>query len=188
MKGIVFTEFLEMVEAQFGPVACERVIAAARLPSGGAYTTVGTYDAGEMLALVRELAGDTNLAPGALVRAFGEHLFQRFVVLFPRFFVGISSAMQFLESVDGFIHEEVRKLYPDAELPRFDAVRPDPASLHLTYHSERPLADLAEGLIRACLQHFGEPLQLERCRLEGAEGTAVRFQLTCPKTTLQPTS
>jgi len=45
MKGIIFTEFLEMVEDRFSPEIADRIIEAADLPSGGAYTAIGTYDA-----------------------------------------------------------------------------------------------------------------------------------------------
>ena len=42
MKGIVFTEFLEMVEAQFGLDTVDAIIENSDLPSRGAYTAVGT--------------------------------------------------------------------------------------------------------------------------------------------------
>ena len=35
MKGIVFTEFLEMVEDKFSPELADRIIEGAELPSGG---------------------------------------------------------------------------------------------------------------------------------------------------------
>jgi hypothetical protein len=43
VKGSVFTEFLNMVEARFTPEVADRTITAAALPSDDAYTTVGTY-------------------------------------------------------------------------------------------------------------------------------------------------
>jgi Haem-NO-binding len=51
MKGVVFTEFLEMVEDRFSPEMADRIIEGAELASGGVYTTVGTYDHGEMIQL-----------------------------------------------------------------------------------------------------------------------------------------
>lgn len=44
MKGIIFTEFLEMVEDRFSPEIADRIIEASDLPSRGVYTAVGTYD------------------------------------------------------------------------------------------------------------------------------------------------
>lgn len=42
MKGVVFTAFLEMVASQFSEDMVDDIIDAAQLPSGGAYTAVGT--------------------------------------------------------------------------------------------------------------------------------------------------
>jgi hypothetical protein len=56
VKGVVFTEFLEMVEEKFSPAVADSVIEQSTLASGGAYTTLGTYDHQEMLQLVTNLA------------------------------------------------------------------------------------------------------------------------------------
>ena len=56
MKGIVFTEFLDMVEARFTPEVADRMITAAAVPSSGAYTAVGTYDYHEIIQLVVQLS------------------------------------------------------------------------------------------------------------------------------------
>ena len=63
MKGVVFTEFLEMVEDRFSPEMADRIIEGAELASGGVYTTVGTYDHGEMIQLVRLSPTDRSLYP-----------------------------------------------------------------------------------------------------------------------------
>ena len=52
MKGLVFTEFLEMVESKFGLEVVDNIIEHSELPSGGVYTSVGTYDFNEMLSLI----------------------------------------------------------------------------------------------------------------------------------------
>ncbi len=181
MKGIVFTEFLEMVEATFGAEVVEQIIDASDLPSGGAYTAVGTYDHNELIRLVGQLSAVTGIAAPDLVRAFGKHLFGRFVTLYPGFFKGVGSAFAFLGRVDAYIHVEVRKLYPDAELPRFECNLLGPGRIELFYRSTRPFADLAEGLIMGCGEHFGERIELRReDHPEGHEG-AVRFLLTSSK-------
>ncbi|MGH7856391.1 MAG: heme NO-binding domain-containing protein, partial [Candidatus Binatia bacterium] len=86
MKGIVFTEFLEMVEERFSPEIADRIIQASNLPSGGAYTAVGTYDYNELLRLVTNLGRETGVLVPDLVRSFGQHLFGRFYVSYPQFF------------------------------------------------------------------------------------------------------
>jgi hypothetical protein len=154
MKGIVFTEFLDMVDEQFGPDLTEDLIAKSDLPSGGIYTSVGTYDHAEIVELVQNLSKATNSSISDLLKFFGTYLLGRFYVLFPSFFDEKQDVMDFLESVDGYIHNEVRKLYPDATLPRISTERGENGSLILTYQSERMMGDLAEGLIAGAVEHF----------------------------------
>jgi hypothetical protein len=45
----------------------------------------------------------------------------------------------------------------------------------MSYRSSRPLADLAEGLIQGCIEHFDDPVRVVREDLPGAPGTAARF-------------
>ena len=179
MKGVVFTEFMEMMDSRFGPELTERVLEAAHLPSGGIYTAVGTYDHTELLALVVQLSRETGLPGAQLVREFGHYLFGRFVKSYPRFFENVHSAFDFLEQVDNHVHVEVLKLYPGAELPSFRNERHDDRHMVFDYRSSRPLGDLAEGLIVGCVDHYGERVRIERTPLvaEGG-GTAIRFLLT----------
>ncbi len=179
MKGVVFTEYLEMVESAFGPAVADRMITEANTPSAGVFTAVGTYDHTELVAMVVRLSAITATPADALVRAFGEHLFGRFAVLFPRFFVGVTSPFAFLSGLESYIHPEVRKLYPDADLPRFEPVPVSDQRMDLIYRSSRHFADLAEGLIRGCAKHFGQPLGVRREVItDGVAGQAIRFVLT----------
>ncbi len=175
MKGMVFTEFMDMVDAKFGPELTERILDASRVESGGVYTAVGTYDHGELVDLVVELSKETGIPVPDLVRTYGHHLFGRFVQMYPRLFEAAASTFDFLEQVDGYIHVEVKKLYPDAELPRFTSERLDDRHLRLDYRSARPFGDFAEGLIQGCADHFGERIAIKREPLAAESGVALRF-------------
>lgn len=70
-------------------------------------------------------------------------------------------ALTFLSGIEDIIHAQVIKLYPDAQLPKFDCLR-EGNQLTMIYHSDRHLADLAEGLIMGCGQHFGDNLTIQR--------------------------
>lgn len=177
MKGVVFTEFLTMVEDRFSLATVEEIIEKAQLPSHGVYTSVGTYPVEEMVSLVSQLAAKTGIPIPDLLKAFGRHLLSRFVVGYPGFFSSHRSALDFLMAVEGHIHVEVRKLYSDAELPRFLCERPSPDRLILHYRSPRGLADLAEGLITGCAAHYGEKLELQREDLSSGRGQNVRFHI-----------
>ena len=60
MKGIIFTEFLDLVEKKFGLVMVDKIINQSQLDSNGAYTSVGTYEFSEMLQLISNLSEDFN--------------------------------------------------------------------------------------------------------------------------------
>lgn len=176
MKGMIFTELLEMVEEQFGLATANRVIDTAAPENGGAYTAVGTYGHEELLRLVDALSAETGIAATELQRLFGRRLFERFSQGYAIFFAGVDDAFAFLEQVDKYVHVEVRKLYPEAELPRFDSCRTGD-TLVLEYESRRPFADLAQGLIEGCIAHYGTPVDVQRENLETGARTRARFTL-----------
>lgn len=178
MKGVVFTEFLDMVEQRFSADMVDDIIDQASLPGGGAYTAVGTYPHSEMVALVVALSDKSGTPVPTLLKAFGEYLFGRFVLAYPAFFQGVTDVFGFLSGIEDIIHAEVRKLYPDAELPRFDVEAHDAKRLVLRYSSGRHFEDLAEGLIRGCCQHFGEAITLQRETLDTGDARQERFTLT----------
>jgi len=114
-----------------------------------------------------------------LLQAFGEHLASRFVQLYPAFFAHTHDTLEFLAGVENVIHAEVCKLYPDAELPRFQVESQQPGRLVLRYLSSRHLEDFAEGLMRGCARHFGQTVQITRQPCEDGRGCTVCFVLTC---------
>jgi hypothetical protein len=180
MKGVVFTEFIEMVEDRFSVETGERLIGESNLPSNGVYTSVGTYDHNEMVTLVTNLSALVGVPVPDLLKEFGRHLFKRFVTKFPGFFDNVTSTFEFLPRVESYVHLEVKKLYPDAELPTFSCDFPQSGQLNMTYRSIRNLPDLAEGLILGCIEHFGEQLEIKRESLPG-DPPAVLFTIVSSK-------
>lgn len=176
MKGIVFTEFMDMVESKWSLDMVDAIIARSGVASGGAYTAVGTYPHEELVALVQALSQESQVPIPDLIRAYGRHLFSRFVQLYPRFFQEIRDSFHFLAGIEDIIHAEVRKLYPDAELPSFE-VEQSSGRLVLTYYSDHPFADLAHGLIEGCVSHFDEDVSVLREEAGDLKGAQARFIL-----------
>lgn len=177
MKGIIFTEFMGLVEDAFSLEVLDRIIEQADVPSGAVYTSVGTYDHNELISLVVALSKETGVPVPDLVKTYGQHLLGRFVHHYPQFFDGETSTLDFIEKVEDYIHGEVVKLYPDARTPGLDCERHAPDRLSVTYESCRGLADAAEGLILGTAAHFGEDIALRRQDLSEGGGTKVRFDL-----------
>ena len=179
MKGVVFTEFLELVESNFGMEVADRVQTKG-FPEDTGFTSVGTYDHQILISLVVELSHETGVPVRELVLAFGKHLFHSFSRNFPDTLVGVNNSIDLLQKVEGVIHGEVQKLYPDAELPSFSFSPSPEGHFQMEYISARPFADLAEGLIGATIEHFGDDLRCVRTDLDGPPGTHALFKL-CPK-------
>jgi len=161
MKGIVFTELIDMVEAKFGADMMDDVLDDCELESGGAYTAVGTYDHTELLKIVGVLSKHSNIPVKELVFKYGHHLFSRFHEMMPVFFEKPNDAFEFLESVHDYIHVEVKKLYPDASLPSFETERSGDTVLVMTYRSQCPFADFAHGLMQGCVDFYKENIVIE---------------------------
>lgn len=162
MKGIIFTELLAMAEDSFGEEAVDRVIEASDLPSAGAYTSVGNYPCEELFNLIGGFSAHSGLSAAALQRLFGHWMMQSFARHYPQFFEGRAGSLDMLEAIEDDIHVEVRKLYPDANLPTFETRRDGPGGLDMTYRSPRALADFCHGLIESCTDHFGETARISR--------------------------
>jgi hypothetical protein len=178
MKGIHLTSLVEFAESRFSIQVSDAMLAPQGLPSSGIYTQVGTYDHRELLELVRRLSRLTHVPAPQLFREFGEYLYTQFVKHYSRLCVPYGDCLELLAQVHTHIHHEASKLYPDAELPLLKAERIDADHLVLNYESPRGLADLAEGLIRGCVQQFGANVDIQREDDPHSPGTRACFRLT----------
>jgi hypothetical protein len=177
MKGVILTELIEMIEARYSPAVADAVLTPVGLQSGGVYTSVGNYEYAELAELLERLTLQTGNSKSFLLKQLGQHLFPRFLRLYPQFIVGIS-VFELLARVDDTIHATLKNMHPDAEMPwlRFERLSENVAQFE--YRSRRAMADYAEGLIEACIAHFGESITVDRRDLDGEPATHVCFTLT----------
>lgn len=178
MKGIIFTEFMEMVEQKWGIEQVDDLLESVHSESDGAYTSVGTYDDKELVGYVVALSETTAIPVTTLIKEFGRHLAGAFVAKYPTFFEGHSNTFSVLRKVDNHIHVEVRKLYSDTELPKFYFHNIADNQLQFIYESKRHLQDLAEGLIQGCSEYFQESIMIDRKDESTDETARVIFTLT----------
>ncbi|MCB4799400.1 heme NO-binding domain-containing protein [Neotamlana laminarinivorans] len=174
MKGIVFTEFLDLVEEKFGLEMVDKIITSSNLKSEGIYTSVGTYEFSEMLQLLTKLSENTNIAIDNLLQVYAEHFFS----VIKRSYSGIlqmySDPIEMLASIENHIHVEVRKIYPDAELPTFQVLEKTPTKLVLIYKSSRAMHAFGLGLMNKTFEHFNTASTIEFEKLNDA-ATEVKF-------------
>ena len=177
MKGMVFTKFLEMVEEKFNMDVVDAIIEKSEVPSGGVYTSVGTYPHSEMVALLQALEKEVSIPIPDLLKIYGKHLFGILANGYPALMEDINNSRDLLLKLDGVIHVEVKKLYPDAELPRFESTELPDGRLQMHYLSDRHMEDLAEGLLNGCFEHFNEAVTMERVPLEdGTVNFIIRYE------------
>ncbi|NER11593.1 Haem-NO-binding [Muriicola jejuensis] len=176
MKGIIFTEFLEMVEETFGLEVTEQIIEESTLPSEGVYTSVGTYDFNEMVSLLTQLSENVDIPANKLLHTFGLYLFDSLGKAHPEVIKSFNSPIALLMSIEDHIHVHVKKLYPDAELPTFTIVEQSDTSLSIIYASSRGLYSLAQGLMEKCFIHFNSSAHISHELLK-EDGTQVKFDI-----------
>ncbi len=174
MKGIVFTEFLELVEKKFGLGMVDHIISSSQLESKGIYTSVGTYSFSEMLQLLQHLSEKTDISTDNLLLAYGEHFFGVIGESYPDFLATYTDPIDMLSSIENHIHVEVRKIYPDAELPTFKIIEKTKTSLVVIYTSSRAMHHFGLGLMNSTFKYFNSTATIELNKIK-EDGTEVKF-------------
>lgn len=174
MKGIVFTEFLELVEDKFGLEMVDRIIENADLPSNGVYTAVGTYSFAEMLQLLQNLSSYTNISTDDLLQVYAEHFFSVIEKSYSGLLATYKDPIEMLSSIENHIHVEVMKIYPEAELPTFVIEEKGEDHLKMVYKSSRAMYRFGLGLMNKTFEHFNAKANIEFEKIK-EDGTEVRF-------------
>ena len=178
MKGIIFETFINHVEDNFGLEVADRMIVESDLPTQGAYTAVGTYQADEFVSMLATLSEIVERDASKLLREFGHNLFFKLGDAYPDLVGSGKDAFGLITQVDEHIHREVLKLYPDADLPSFTHELVGPDTMHFVYRSKRGFVDLAYGLISGCADFFGENITIEVESEPESPSKAITFILT----------
>ncbi|WP_297802640.1 heme NO-binding domain-containing protein [uncultured Polaribacter sp.] len=174
MKGIVFTEFLDLVEDKFGLEMVDKIIYQSNLDSEGVYTAVGTYSFSEMLQLLSNLSRNTGISPDDLLLVYGEHFFSVIETSYPDLLATYNDPIEMLASIENHIHVEVLKIYPDAELPTFIVENKTENSITMVYKSSRAMHHFGLGLMNKTFEYFNSSatISLDKIKEDGSE---VRF-------------
>ncbi|ALM21030.1 guanylate cyclase-related protein [Nonlabens tegetincola] len=177
MKGIIFTEFLELVEEKFGLSMVDTIINESELESQGIYTSVGTYEFSEMLQLITHLSKNTNISVDDLLLVYAEHLFAALINMHPNIVEHYKDPMDLVASIENHIHVEVKKIYPEAQLPTFEIQEKNSDSMKIIYKSDKALYMLCKGLMTETFKLFKTPVNIEFYKLNEL-GTEVRFDIS----------
>jgi len=177
MLGIVFDNYISFLEDAFGVEQCELIIDKACPDGDSSFTAVGNYSFDKMLDFVVATHESTGKEITELLQSFGLYLFPKLMEGYGSMLGEINHSFEMIECIENHIHVEVKKLYPNAELPTFDTHKTEDGELIVEYSSARPLADLAEGLLKGCCLYFKNDVDVHRKEREVSDGYGALFKL-----------
>jgi hypothetical protein len=154
MKGFIFTNFIDFVEASHGLEMVDEMITNCNLPSEGIYSTFSSYDFDELVSLLTYVSKKTDVDPEILLEKFGVFVFPYLIGKHSYIIEHYDNALDLIAGIENHIHIEVRKLYNDVDLPTFRIVEKAEKRLSLIYNSSKGLTYFAIGLIKETLNHF----------------------------------
>ena len=177
MKGIVFTEFLDLVEERFGLEMVDAIISQSKLESKGVYTSIGTYSFSELLQLLQNLKIQTGISIDNLLLIYGEHFFSVIETNYKDLLSSYNDPIEMLASIENHIHVEVLKIYPEAELPTFEVIEKTEVSIIMIYKSSRAMHHFGLGLMNKTFEHFNSSATIVLEKIK-EDGTEVKFIIT----------
>ncbi|MCT4624932.1 MAG: heme NO-binding domain-containing protein [Schleiferiaceae bacterium] len=155
MKGLIFSHLLTFVEKEYDKETQQKMLEnAGRLSADGTYAEGESYPYEEIFQLAGNLSTITNVSMAKTFEHFGEYLFIQLARAFSQFFSPDETLFGFLQKLEDHIHIEVRKKYPDANLPGFEFEPIDENNLKMIYKSERAMSDFGIGMIKGAAIWF----------------------------------
>lgn len=178
MQGAIFNAFADMITEQMGMQQWNALLDATRPPSQGIYTRGEQYDDSELSNMLLVLCDKTGLPIEQLLENFGLYLFDKLYVNSPADLSSVSNLSDFLLAIDSVIHVEVKRLHPDAYLPKFEYEKSADNTLIMYYSSKRKLCYVSIGLIQGAAKQFKQQVEIAHleCMHHGAE--RCKFKIT----------
>jgi hypothetical protein len=187
MKGIIFTEFLDLVEERFGLEMVDKIICQSRLESEGIYTSIGTYSFYEFLQLLHNLSKNNSISIINLLRVYATQIFSAMDTIHPDMLKSYNDSIEMIAAMNQHIekifttkdasHEQLLKAKSFSPLPQFIVKEKTKNSLIINYKSQRRMEHFWLGLMHEMFQHFDETatIVLEKVKKDGSE---VKFTIT----------
>ena len=171
MKGVIFNLLEGFISDGWGEETYEEILSLCPLKTKEPFVGPGTYPDSDLVAIATQAANKLGISLPEALRAFGGYAFPKLIEKYPVFMEGISHPKDFLKSVDGVIHVEVRKLFPEAVTPSFEYEEPAPDRLKMRYRSKRKMCPLIDGFLDGVEKHFGMSIEREHttCMHQGAD-------------------
>ncbi|MDH3392697.1 MAG: heme NO-binding domain-containing protein [Desulfobulbaceae bacterium] len=162
MKGIIFNLFENFITKKFGDSTYEEIINSCDTGSFNPLDIVGpgSYPDELFTAILNKSSEITKKSTADILREMGRHSLPILADRYPHFFDDYKHPRDFLKTASMIHQVEVRKLYQDAEVPKFFIDTHEDGETILTYKSRRLLCHFAEGLIYGLGDHYRIPINI----------------------------
>lgn len=175
MQGTIFTAFSDMIIDKMGMEQWNELLEKTEPASQGIYTNGEQYEDSELVNMVVALSEKTGIEAEKLIQAFGQYLFTTLWENCPTDVSKIKTLREFLLQIDSVIHVEVKRVHPNAYLPKFEYEDGEGTDLIMYYTSKRKLCHASIGLIYGAAKQFDEEISIahpecmhsgtDRCKL-----------------------
>ena len=171
MQGSIYTAFSDMIIEKMGMAQWNELLEKTDPASKGIYTSAEQYQDSELVNMVIALSEKTGIDEKILIEGFGAYLLEKLYQSSPVDVSKIHSLREFLLAIDEVIHVEVKRLHPQAYLPKFDYEDGNNDELIMYYQSKRKLCHASIGLIHGAAEKFNETIAIEHaeCMHDGAD-------------------
>lgn len=178
MKGIIFNYLEEYITQKHGDEVWETLLEKCPMKSDKIFIGPGSYPDVDFLSILNLTSKTLKQSPDAFLFDFGENMFHYLARDYPNFLKDHNHPKQFLKTVEGIIHVEVRKLFKEATPPRFDYKDPAPEKLIIQYSSKRKMCHLMEGILKGVSIHFKTPIDFQQATCMHRGDETCSFDLT----------
>jgi hypothetical protein len=162
MKGIIFNIAEKFIIDTYGEDTFDEIMLTCSLQTREPFVGPGTYPSTDLMEILQKSSVHLNVPLPLFMFEFGKFSFTQLADRYPSFIESHDHPKEFLKSVEGVIHVEVKKLYSNVELPTFYYSEPSPNELVITYYSRRRLFDFMEGLIEGVALHYEKTIRQSR--------------------------
>ncbi len=177
MIGVVFVQFVRMMETRYGLETTEKVFDVADLESGGAYTSYGDYSVKEFFTLAHTLAAIVKKDPNDIFFEYGESIQMHVMTEMPTYFDENDSALEFFKKLGKENIGKSGALPPDLELPRPEVHIVDDDNIEVIYYPREVYPPVACGVVHAIMRHYDIDAELDQVETEVGGEACVLFRI-----------
>lgn len=172
--GFLFTDLMNMLENRYGIVRTQKIVDDARLENKGAFTAVGYYKRSDLERMLRSMIAELGGTEKEWLYELGMYMAESHIRRNPELYVEVRSVYDFLLRVNSIAQARVSMLYPNVELPTYEARIIGDNTLELLYSSPNRLGDLTVGWVSGKARQFGEKIEISQFPLS-EDGSKIRF-------------